>query len=188
MLSIFVHDKILADPRLRLIPCIRMPLNIHKLNTIQSLPYYLEACYRARDRPSICAFGTAFCILNHSPLNALTSHELSSAKPISTKFFEEVGLLTVINNLIRIVEVNAVIRVREEMHIIILDPLQIQLIEQRRSILHVHIVIRNAVHDQEAHVLRQGFDVVDAGVLVAAWVILWRVHVALGVDGIWQRK
>jgi hypothetical protein len=37
-----------------------------------------ECCYRVFERPSICAFGTAFSTRSHSPLNALINHQFNS--------------------------------------------------------------------------------------------------------------
>lgn len=50
-------------------------------------------------------------------------------------------------------KINAMIRVGKNMHIIILHARKIKFIQQRQRILHVDIVVRNAVHDEEAHVL-----------------------------------
>jgi hypothetical protein len=74
------------------------------------------------------------------------------------------------------------------MHIIILHAREVQLIQQRERVLHVHIVVRDAVHDEEAHVLGEVFDVGNGGVVVARFVVLGHVHVAFGVDGIWRTR
>ena len=76
------------------------------------------------------------------------------------------------------------IRIREHMDVVVLDTCKIQSVEQSKCVLHVHIVISDAVHDQKADVLRQGRDIGDGRVVVSFSVVLWCVHVTLRVDGI----
>jgi len=47
-------------------------------------------------------------------------------------------------------EINTVITVREHMNVIVLNTGQVEFVEQGERILHVHVVICNAVHEQEA--------------------------------------
>lgn len=95
-------------------------------------------------------------------------------------------VLTIENDLVCVVEVDAVVRVWEEMDIVVFHAREIEFVEQRGSILHMYVVVGNAVHDQETHILGQILDVVDAGVVVASWVVLRSVHVPLRVDGVWK--
>src|SRR6266498_5318386 len=106
------------------------------------------------DAASIC-IGTALEVRNHSPLNALISQLLNSAQFVSTIQPEETGKLTIIKNPIRIMEINPMITIRENMNIIILHPRQIQLIQQCKRILHMYIVVRNAMCDEEPNILMQ---------------------------------
>jgi hypothetical protein len=53
-------------------------------------------------------------------------------------------------------KVNAMIRVRENMDIVVLDGRQIQLVEEGQRILHVDVVVRDAVHDEEADGVCEG--------------------------------
>lgn len=68
------------------------------------------------------------------------------------------------------------------MNIVILHARKVKLIQQRERVLHVHVVVRDTVHDEEAHVLGHVFDVGDGSVVVAGLVVLRHVHVAFGVD------
>lgn len=77
------------------------------------------------------------------------------------------------------------IRVRENMDIVVLYSSHVELVEQDKAVLHMHVVVGDAVHDEEADVLAESGYIVDAGVVVAGAVVLWRVHVALGVDRVW---
>lgn len=43
------------------------------------------------------------------------------------------------------------IRVREDLHIVIVDVLQIQLVDQHKGILEMNIVVGNTVHDQKSN-------------------------------------
>jgi len=49
----------------------------------------------------------------------------------------------------------------------------------------VDVIIRGAVDDEEADVVLERGHVAYAGVAVAVWVVLWGVHVALCVDGVY---
>jgi hypothetical protein len=118
--------------------------------------------YRTTERPSICAFGTACSTLSHSPLKALINHHLSSAIAVSTPhppYMNGQFQLTIVYNLIRIVEIDAVIRVWKHMHIIILDARKVKLVEQGERVLHVHVVVCYTVHDEESHVFGERVDV-----------------------------
>ena len=70
------------------------------------------------------------------------------------------------------------------MHVVILHPRHIEFVEQGERVLDVHVVVRDAVHHQEAHIFRKGGGVGDGGVEVAGGVVLGGLHVAFGVDGI----
>lgn len=124
-------------------------------------------CKYNQERPpyrrSSCALGTAFCIRSHSPLNALTSQELSSAALVSSYYYTDTQgtALTIVNNLVRIVEVDAVVGVGKEVHVVVFHAREVELVEQGGCVLHVHVVVCDAVHDEEAYVLREGFYVVD---------------------------
>lgn len=63
------------------------------------------------------------------------------------------GAPTLINNAIGIVEVDAVIAVWEDMHIVVCDARLIQLVEQLERVLEMHVIVAVAVHDQELHIL-----------------------------------
>jgi hypothetical protein len=84
----------------------------------------------------------------------------------------------------RLTEVDTVVRVRENMYIVVFHLGNIKLVEQSESILQMNIVVCSTVHDKEALVAAEGADVGDARVLVAGVVVLGRVHVAFSVDGI----
>lgn len=80
------------------------------------------------------------------------------------------------------------IAIREGMEIVVLHPLQIELVEEGKGRLHVHVVVAGAVHHEEADVAREAGHVADGGVVVAALVVLRGVHVAFGVDGVWRES
>lgn len=61
--------------------------------------------------------------------------------------------LTLIYDSISIMEVNAMIRVREKVHIVVLHICKVQLIQQTQSILEMHIIISNTMHDQKPDIL-----------------------------------
>ena len=81
-------------------------------------------------------------------------------------------------------KVDAMIAIGKHMDVVILDAGQVQLVEQGQRVLHVHVVVGDAVHDEEAHVGPQRRHVADGGICVALWVVLGRVHVAFRVDGV----
>ena len=72
------------------------------------------------------------------------------------------------------------------MVIVIFDSRQIELVQERQSILQVDVVVGNTVHDEEANVALEGSRVAYASVGVALRIILGSAHVALRVDGIYQ--
>lgn len=76
------------------------------------------------------------------------------------------------------------IRVREHMDVVVLHARDVELVEQGQCVLHVDVVVSDAVHNEEAHVLGERVHVGDGGVVVAGGVVLRGVHVAFGVDGI----
>lgn len=78
------------------------------------------------------------------------------------------------------------IRVRKDMDVVVLDTREIQTVEQGERVLHVDVVVCDAVHDEEADVLRKRGHVADGRVVVACGVVLRAVHVTLGVDGVWR--
>lgn len=51
----------------------------------------------------------------------------------------------------RHMELYTMIRVREDLHIVIVDVLQIQLVDQHKGILEMNIVVGNTVHDQKSN-------------------------------------
>ena len=73
------------------------------------------------------------------------------------------------------------------MDIIVLNTSKVELIKESGSVLHVNVVVGNAVHNQEADVLRQRLDIADAGIVIPASIILGCMHVSLGVDRICQK-
>ena len=92
---------------------------------------------------------------------------------------------TVINHAIRIMEVDTMITIRKDMDIVVLHARHVQPVQQRQRVLEMHVVVRDAVHHQEAHVGGERGRVGDGRVVVAGGVVLGRVHVAFGVDGVW---
>lgn len=89
--------------------------------------------------------------------------------------------LTLVNNAVGIVEVNAVVAVWEDMNIVVRDAGLIKLVKQLQRVLEMHIVVAVAVHDQELHILTEGSHVADSRIVVAARVVLRCVHVSLRV-------
>ena len=85
----------------------------------------------------------------------------------------------------RVVEENTMIWVRENMNVVVLNTSQVQFIKQIQGVLEMDIVVWNAVHYQEAHILLEGGHVGDGGVVVAGRVVLRGVHVAFCIDGVW---
>jgi hypothetical protein len=109
--------------------------------------------------------GTGFSVRNHSPLKALTSQFVSSANPVvSIAVFlshDANSRLTIINNFVGIMEVNAMIAIRKDVHVIIFHAGEIEFIEECVCGLGVYIVICDTVHNEEAHILCEGGYVVD---------------------------
>jgi hypothetical protein len=68
--------------------------------------------------------------------------------------------------------------------IVVLDTRKIKLIEQCQCVLHVDVVIRNAVHDEESDILGKRLHVGDGSVVVTGRVVLRRMHVTFSIDGI----
>lgn len=76
------------------------------------------------------------------------------------------------------------IRVREEMDIIILDTGKIKVVEKSICALRMDIVVGYSVHNQESHTFGQRVDIVDASVVIAFGIVLRSMHVSLSVDGV----
>ena len=72
------------------------------------------------------------------------------------------------------------------MVVVILDACKIKPVEQGKSVLQVHVIICDTMHDKEANVACKSGRVGYSGVEVAVGVVLGRVHVALGVDGVYE--
>lgn len=53
---------------------------------------------------------------------------------------------TIVHHPIRVVKEDAMIRVRKNMNVVILHARNIELIQECKGVLHVHIVIRDTVH------------------------------------------
>ena len=52
-----------------------------------------------------------------------------------------------------IVEIDAVVGIREELHIVIVDVSQVQLVKENKCVLEMDVVICVAMHDQESDIL-----------------------------------
>jgi hypothetical protein len=130
--------------------------------------------------------GTGLSVLSHSPLKAFTSQSLNSAAVISKCGFHgrTRGVLTLVNDAIGIVEVDAMVAVWEHMHIIVGNASLIQLVEQLQGVLEVHVVVAVAMHDQEFDILTESSHVADGRIVVTAGVVLRGVHVSLRIHGI----
>jgi cell shape-determining protein MreC len=76
------------------------------------------------------------------------------------------------------------VRIREHVHIIILDAGKVESIEQGQAVLKVHVVIGDAVHEQESDVLLEGRHIGDSGIVESVRIVCGRVHVTLGVDAV----
>lgn len=74
------------------------------------------------------------------------------------------------------------IRIRENVIIIILNTRKIELVEQGKCVLQVHIIVCDTVHDEEADIARKSGRVGYGSVEIAVGVVLRCVHVALGID------
>ena len=83
-------------------------------------------------------------------------------------------------------KVNAMIRIRKDVIIVVLDSRQIELVQERQSILQVHVVVCYTVHDKEANSALKGSRIAYACIRVALRIMLGSVHVALRVDGIYH--
>lgn len=82
-------------------------------------------------------------------------------------------------------EIDTMITIRKHMDIVVLHARHVQPVQQRQRVLEMHVVVRDAVHHQEAHVGGERARVGDGRVVVAGGVVLRGVHVAFGVDGVW---
>lgn len=94
-------------------------------------------------------------------------------------------MLTIIDYLICIVEIDAVIRIRKSMKVVILDAGEVEFIEQSKGVLHMDVIISDTVHDQKPDIFLHGLYVGDGSVFVAVRVMLWGVHITFGVDRIY---
>lgn len=74
------------------------------------------------------------------------------------------------------------------MEVVILDTGEVEFIEEGEGVLHMDVVVCDAVHYEEADVFLHGFHVGDGSVSVAGRVILWGVHVTFCVDRICGEK
>jgi hypothetical protein len=83
-----------------------------------------------------------------------------------------------------IMEVDAMVGVGVEVHIVVLNVGKVQFVNQGEGVLEMDVVIGSTVDNQEADRVLQGRHVCYGGVAVAPWVMLWRVHVAFGVNGV----
>ena len=81
-------------------------------------------------------------------------------------------------------EIDAVIRVREGVEIVVLHAREVELVEQRERALHVHVVVAGAVHHQEADIALEAGHVADCGIFVAAGVVLGGVHIPFSIYGV----
>jgi hypothetical protein len=105
---------------------------------------------------------------------------------VSLKTSQMTSPLTLIDHLVCIVKVNAMIRVRVYVHVVIINIRLVEFVDKRKRVLKVHIVVGNPVHEEKAHVLLERGHVGNCGVGVAGRIMLWRVHIALGIDRIFN--
>lgn len=129
-----------------------IPTHTHHLNSVTpshaliqtprcaTLSLHLTSSH-TNDYSSSCWFfrslGFAFATLIHSPLNALMSQLVSSAVPVSKDLQTHPNLavaraLTVKDNAVGVVEVDAVVAVGEHVDVVILHGDQVQLVQQRQ--------------------------------------------------------
>ena len=132
--------------------------------------------------------GIASSVRSHSPLKALISQLLSPVAKSASSKHEADPWRTIVNHPVRIVKENAVVRIRENMHVIILHARKVESIQESQGILHVNVVVCYAVHHQETDIALESGHVADGGILVAFRVILRRLHVSFGIDRVWQPK
>lgn len=85
----------------------------------------------------------------------------------------------------RVMEENTMIWVGENVDVVVVNASQVQFVKQIQGVLEMDIVVWNAVHYQEAHILLKGGHVGDGGVIVADGVFLGGVHIAFCIDGVW---
>src|SRR5437016_1638607 len=90
-----------------------------------------------RIQAGIGGMGTGSSVWYHSPLKALISHLLSSGNGTSARFRTKsevrcARILTIKDNFVRIVERNSMVRIGENVHVVIFDPSKVQLIQQRQ--------------------------------------------------------
>jgi hypothetical protein len=64
-------------------------------------------------------------------------------------------------------KIDTMIRVRKDMDVVVLDACEVKLVEQDERVLHVHVVVCDAVHEEEADVLGERGHVCDGCVGVA---------------------
>lgn len=83
-------------------------------------------------------------------------------------------------------KVNTVIRIRKYVIVVIFDACKIKPVEQSKCVLQVHVIICDTMHDEEANVACKSGRVGYSGVEVAFGIVLGRMHVALGVDGVYE--
>ena len=90
--------------------------------------------------------------------------------------------LTAINHLIGVVKVYTVVGIREGVEIIVLYSRKIKFIEECQRALHVHVVVGNTMHHEEAYVARESSHVTDGGIVETALIMLWSMHISLGIN------
>jgi hypothetical protein len=59
----------------------------------------------------------------------------------------------------RHMELDGMIRVRKDLHVIVVNVRQVQLVNQYQSVLKMNVIVGNTVHNQESNTLAQGLDV-----------------------------
>lgn len=85
-------------------------------------------------------------------------------------------------------KVDGVVRVRKDVDVVVFYTGKVEFVEQGERVLHVHVVVGDAVHEEEADVFGEGVDVVDGRVVVAGGVVLGCVHVPFRVDGVCSNR
>ena len=83
-------------------------------------------------------------------------------------------------------KVDAMIRVREGVEVVVRHTLEIEFVQQSERALHMNVVIRHAVHHEEADVALESSHVGDSSILEATRIVLRCVHVTLRIDGVCQ--
>jgi hypothetical protein len=117
--EVYLVDDTLFEGNFRLINItLQLLMQAYRRKVFQDVIVILHI-YRPIERPTICTFGTAFSTRSHSPFYMLLVELRSFAK----------DELTIIHDPVRIVKVDAVIRIRENMNIVVLDSRKIELVK-----------------------------------------------------------